>query len=133
MAILLAVQTWRSYLQFQEFVILTDQRSLTQLQDQRLHTYGQQWVFSKLLGLQYRIVYRLGSDNRAADALSRHPAPTAVCASVSMLVPSWVSAVLSSYTNDPVAQDLLTRLSLDPSAVPNYSLTSGLLGYRNRV
>jgi hypothetical protein len=39
MAILLAVQQWRSYLQFQEFVILTDQRSLTQLTDQRLHTY----------------------------------------------------------------------------------------------
>jgi hypothetical protein len=34
MAILLAVQQWRSYLQFQEFVILTDQRSLTQLSDQ---------------------------------------------------------------------------------------------------
>lgn len=39
MAILLVVQQWRSYLQFQEFVILTDQRSLTQLSDQRLHTH----------------------------------------------------------------------------------------------
>lgn len=29
MAILIAVQTWRAYLQFQEFIILTDQRSLT--------------------------------------------------------------------------------------------------------
>lgn len=28
MAILIAVQTWRAYLQFQEFIILTDQRSL---------------------------------------------------------------------------------------------------------
>lgn len=34
MAILLAVQLWRPYLQFQEFVILTDQKSLTQLTDQ---------------------------------------------------------------------------------------------------
>jgi hypothetical protein len=38
MVILLAVQSWHSYLQFQEFVILTDQKSLTQLSDQRLHT-----------------------------------------------------------------------------------------------
>jgi len=29
MAILLAVQLWRPYLQFQEFVILTDQKRLT--------------------------------------------------------------------------------------------------------
>ena len=28
MAILIAVQTWRAYLQCQEFIILTDQRSL---------------------------------------------------------------------------------------------------------
>jgi hypothetical protein len=33
MAILLAVQAWRPYLQFQEFLILTDQKSLTQLTD----------------------------------------------------------------------------------------------------
>jgi hypothetical protein len=51
MAILLAVQLWRPYLQFQEFVIFTDQKSLTQLTDQRLHTHWQQRVFSKLLGL----------------------------------------------------------------------------------
>lgn len=40
MAILLAVQLWRPYLQFQEFVILIDQKSLTQLTEQRLHTPG---------------------------------------------------------------------------------------------
>lgn len=39
MAILLVVQTWCSYLQFQEFIILNDQKSLTQLSDQRLHTH----------------------------------------------------------------------------------------------
>ena len=68
MAILLAVQTWHAYLQFQEFTIMTDQRSLTQLGDQRLNTHWQQRVFSKLLGLQYQIVYRPSTDNRAADA-----------------------------------------------------------------
>jgi hypothetical protein len=92
MAILLAVQQCRLYLQFKEFIILTDQRSLTQLSDQRLHTHWQQHVFkkvfTKLLGLQYRIIYHTGSTNRAADALSRHPAPPAICAAVSALVPT---------------------------------------------
>ena len=43
--------TVASLLAVQEFVILTDQKSLTQLTDQRLHTHWQQKVFSKLLGL----------------------------------------------------------------------------------
>jgi len=42
LAILLAVQQWRQYLQLGEFVIRTDQKSLTHLCDQRLHTEWQQ-------------------------------------------------------------------------------------------
>jgi transposase InsO family protein len=38
MAILLAVQQWRSYLQQGEFIIHTDHKSLSQLNEQRLHT-----------------------------------------------------------------------------------------------
>ena len=42
MAILLAVEQWRSYLQHSEFLILTDHSSLAHLSDQRLHTPWQQ-------------------------------------------------------------------------------------------
>lgn len=38
MAILLALEHWRSYLQHAEFQIITDHRSLVQLTEQRLHT-----------------------------------------------------------------------------------------------
>jgi hypothetical protein len=41
MAILLAVQQWRQYLQHAEFIFSADQRSLTQLNEQRLHTHWQ--------------------------------------------------------------------------------------------
>lgn len=70
MAILLAIEQWRSYLQLGEFLIFTDQKSLVHLNEQRLHTTWQQKVFTKLLSLQYRIVYMPGSDNRVADVLS---------------------------------------------------------------
>ena len=70
LAILMAVEQWRSYLQLAEFQILTDHKSLVQLEEQRLHTRWQQKVFTRLLGLQYRIVYRKGADSGAADALS---------------------------------------------------------------
>ena len=51
LAILEAVHQWRHYLQFAEFLIYTDQKSLVQLSEQRLHTPWQQKVFAKLLGL----------------------------------------------------------------------------------
>jgi hypothetical protein len=38
MAILLAVQHWRAYLQQAEFLIHTDHKSSTKLNEQRLHT-----------------------------------------------------------------------------------------------
>ena len=71
MAILMAIQQWRPCLQYSEFIIYTDQHSLTQLNEKRLHTQWQQKVFTKLLGLQYKVVYKKGVENGVADALSR--------------------------------------------------------------
>lgn len=73
MAILIAVEHWRPYLQHGEFSIFIDQISLIHLNEQRLNTAWQQKVFTKLLGLQYKIIYKKGRENRAADALSRRP------------------------------------------------------------
>ena len=92
LAILMAVEQWRSYLQLAEFHILTDHKSLVQLEDQRLHTSWQQKVFTKLLGLQYRIVYKKGVDNGAADALSR--ALVLQCVAMSVCQPEWLLEVL---------------------------------------
>jgi hypothetical protein len=50
MAILAAVDHWRSYLQLGEFVIRTDQRSLVHLEAQRLTTVWQHKAFTKLMG-----------------------------------------------------------------------------------
>ena len=71
LAILMAVEQWRHYLLQGEFFIHTDHRSLIHLNEQRLHTAWQQKVFSKLLGLQYKILYKKDSENGAANALSR--------------------------------------------------------------
>jgi hypothetical protein len=73
--ILLAVEQWRSYLQIAESHIYSDQKILSHLNEQRLHTTWQQKLFTKLLGLSYRIIYKKGSENSAVDALSRRPNP----------------------------------------------------------
>ncbi|CAN6166876.1 unnamed protein product [Urochloa humidicola] len=133
MAILMAIQQWRPYLQHAEFEIHTDQRSLVQLNQQRLHTTWQQKVFTKLLGLQYKIIYKQGVENRVADALSRKSSHDSVCFSVSVSSPKWLHDVVEGYWSDAFSSSVVTRLSIDANAVPHFTLKDGLLRYKNRV
>lgn len=55
MAILLAVDKWRSYLQHQEFLIRTDHCSLLYLTEQKASTKLQQKALLKLMDLQFKI------------------------------------------------------------------------------
>jgi len=73
LAILLAIQQWRQYLQLGEFVIRTDHKSLTHLTDQCLHTEWQRKALTKMMGLQFKVMYKKGIHNGAADSLSRKP------------------------------------------------------------
>jgi hypothetical protein len=133
LAILLAVQQWRSYLQCAEFVIRTDHQSLTHLTDQRLHTEWQKKALTKLMGLQYRIQYKQGIHNGAADALSRKPSASSQVFALTTVQPAWLSAVVASYTGDAHVQTLLQKLAVDPAAVPSYTLTQGILRYKGRI
>jgi hypothetical protein len=67
----MAVDHWRLYLHQAEFIIRTDQHSLIHLDDQRIATPWQQKALTKLLGLQFKICYKKGSDSTVANALSR--------------------------------------------------------------
>lgn len=129
----MAVQHWRSYLQHGEFLIFTDQKSLTQLSKQRIHTHWQQKVFTKLLGLQCRIIYKKGSDNRVADALSRKTVHSSFCAALSTVTPKWIQEILAGYQLDADSLENIAKLSIDPAVVPNYTLVDGLLRYKQRI
>jgi hypothetical protein len=133
MTILLAVQQWRPYLQQSEFYIHTDHKSLSQLNEQRLHTSWQHKVFSKLLGLQYQIIYKKSTENRVADALSRRIQQFAELQPVSVVQPQWLLVVQNNYSADLVAQELLTKLAIAPDFVPHFSLLNGLLRYKSKV
>lgn len=133
LAILLAIQQWRSYLQHGEFTIYTDQKSLCQLTEQRLHTSWQQKVFTKLIGLQYKIVYKKGAENRVADALSRKPTHDSSCAAISSSTPQWIQEVLDGYQQDPASLTMISKLAIDASAIPHFTLTDGLLRYKSRI
>ena len=71
LALIMAVEKWRQYLQHQEFIIRTDHKSLTYLTEPNLHPEMQRKAMNRMMGLQFMVVYKNGIDNTAADSLSR--------------------------------------------------------------
>jgi hypothetical protein len=143
-AILLAVEQWRSYLQLGKFVIATNHRSMSYLNEQRLHTHWQQKVFTKLLGLQYIVIYKMGVENKVADALSRNPSHyrsvsevvspnSAECYALSICQPKWIFDIMESYVQDATAQEMIVKLMIDGVAVPEFSFSDGILRYKSRI
>jgi hypothetical protein len=93
-------------------------------------------VFTKLLGLQYKIIYKKGADNRVADALSRKSLHTSQCEdlmAISISTPQWVNEVLAGYQQDPFSLALVAKLTIDPKADSNFTLKNGLLRYNGRI
>jgi hypothetical protein len=66
---------------------------------------------TKLMGLQFKIVYRKGKENLAADALSRI-APLMALQTCSEVKPLWAQEIVNSYATDTQAQELLAQLAV---------------------
>lgn len=81
---------------------------------------------SKLMGLQFRIVYRKGRENLAADALSRMGSVLSL-QTVSEVQPMWLQEILNSYMTDPVAQQLLAQLAVSSPNEEGFSIHQGLI------
>ena len=71
LAVMMAIDRWRPYLERGQFTILTDHKSLCTLGEQHLGSELQRKAMAKLGGLQFKFKYRKGIDNTAADSLSR--------------------------------------------------------------
>lgn len=134
LAIILAVEHWRPYLQHAEFFIRTDHRSLSFLDDQRLTTPWQHKALTKLLGLRYKIIYKKGVENGAADALSCFPLDSVMeLSAVSSIVPDWIKEVIDGYATDLDACCKVRTLCISADAVPDFSLKDGVLYFKNRM
>jgi hypothetical protein len=133
LAILLAIDQWRPYLQHAEFRILTDQRSLAHLSDQHLHTPWQHKALTKILGLQYTIVYRKGSENIAADALSCRPQALGTLAAILSVQATWLQEIIEGYQTDTATQAKLTQLAINVASGGDFTLRDGLLRHRGPI
>lgn len=91
-----------------------------------------QKAFVKLMGLQFRIQYKQGSANLAADALSRQHASISTV-QASTVQPVWMENLQAGYDDDAQARTLLTELSVTGANGHGYTLRDGLIRDKNRV
>lgn len=132
LALIMAVERWRQYLMRGEFIIRTDHQSLTFLDDQVLHSTMQRKAMTRLMGLQFKIVYKKGNENRAADSLSRVAHTLAVNA-LSEAWPTWVQEVVNTYATDVDAQQKLQSLAVISPDEQGFELCNGLIRFKGRV
>lgn len=70
MVVVYVVQKWRQYLLGHKFIIKTDHQSFKYLLDQRVTSTNHQKSITKLMGIDYEILYKKGKDNVVVDGLS---------------------------------------------------------------
>lgn len=92
----------------------------------------QQKAFIKLLGLQYKITYKKGLDNKAADALSRQPEHSQVFA-ISSSTPRWLEIIIEGYQQDDESKKLLAELAISGSNDKGFALVDGIIKYKDRI
>jgi len=114
-------------------MIFTDQRSLMHITDQRMQTQWQLKMHTKLVGLQYKVVYKPGKSNSAADALSRHPDPPYQLQALSISTPAWLADVTAGYASDPESSKLLQELSVNSHSHPPFTLHHGVIRHLGRI
>lgn len=133
MAVLLAIDKWRSYLQHLEFILKTDHKSLVFLTEQRATTKLQQKAMLKLMDLRFKIQYKQGQSNKAADALSRITEGDQSVTAISLAQPTWLQILQEGYLEDPEAKLKLAQLSIQSPDEKGYSLSNGIIRFINKI
>lgn len=118
-----------------QFVIKTDHQSLKFLSEQQAITpYQQKWV-SKMLEYNYSIIYRKGSQNIVADALSKRThAQIHQCLGESTLTSSelW-DKILQANLDDEKLQKLSNELLHNPQLHSKYSWDGRILTRKGKM
>lgn len=132
MAIVMAVQKWRPYLLGSRFTVITDQKSLKYLLEQRLIAGEHQRRISKLSGFDFEILYRPGKENGAADALSRR-GEGVTPAELTISQVGHGGEILADMLTDPELAEMRRKLETSGDDMPGYAIDQGHVRYRGRL
>lgn len=127
-AITEAIAKFRHYLLGHKFVIKTDQKNLKSLLDQSLQTPEQQAWLHKFMGYDFKIEYKHGKDNVAADALSR------------MFFMAWsepkshfIAELRQEIDKNEDIQKLILECTQNASMKQHYTVKQNLLYWKGRL
>nr|GEV44455.1 reverse transcriptase [Tanacetum cinerariifolium] len=119
LAVLMALEKWRSYLLDRHFKIKTDHFSLKYLLNQRVTTPFQAKWLPKLLGFNYEISYNKGSDNVVVDSLFRITNESELNSLIlSTITSELLQKFQGSYVNDLALQKVIQKQKADLAAYP---------------
>lgn len=103
------------------FLVKTDHCSLKNLLNQRVTTAEQQRLLMKLLPFDFTIIYKAGSENKGADALSRCPQHADFLA-LAMPIPLDFGTLKEALEADPYTKQIIADLTTDPALHPDSRL-----------
>ncbi|MCI25617.1 hypothetical protein A2U01_0046808, partial [Trifolium medium] len=100
---------------------------------QIIQTPEQQFYLAKLLGYSYEIIYKPGTNNRVADALSRVHEVTSQCLTIT--IPHWdfIQQLKQSFLADVTLQELMKQVQESPSSHPGYQVIQDLLFFHGKL
>ncbi|CAL1379503.1 unnamed protein product [Linum trigynum] len=136
LAVLLAVDHWRHYLEGRTFTILTDHESLKFLMGQKVHTAIHKKGLVKLMGLDFQIKYRKGKYNGAADALSRlfdDELEEVKCGALTSVLPEWLVEIEQTYVGYNEVTNLITTAAVHTQGPSLWSFAAGILRYKGAI
>lgn len=93
LVILMAISKWRHYLEYDQFIIKTNNESLKYLLEQRIHNLLSFKRINKLMVMRYIVHYRQGKENIMDDALSKRVIPTKSCHAMLAMLPNWIKEI----------------------------------------
>ncbi|KFK39596.1 hypothetical protein AALP_AA3G264600 [Arabis alpina] len=132
MAIVFAIQKWRHYLLGCKFLVITDQKSLKFLLEQReVNLEYQKWL-TKILGFDFDIHYKPRLENKAADALSRVEAVPHLFA-LSVPEALQLKEIDREVEQNPELGKLKLEVIADPTAHDEFTVVNGRLLRNGRL
>ncbi|PKA49390.1 hypothetical protein AXF42_Ash016579 [Apostasia shenzhenica] len=130
-----AVQKWRPYLLGNHFKLRTDHHSLKFLLEQRITTPVQQKWLSKLAGYDFKISYKKGQENTAADALSRKFIPEGIALNAILQGTSTelLKEIKNSWNVDTQLKEIIKKLQDGTHMEKPYTFVNNQLRWKGKL
>ncbi|PKA60916.1 hypothetical protein AXF42_Ash006551 [Apostasia shenzhenica] len=130
-----AIQKWRPYLIGNHFKVKKDHQSLRFLLEQRIFTPAQQKWISKLAGYDFKILYKKGNSNMAADALSRRNTVQTLSLNAILqgLSTDILTAIQQSWTRDEQLSAIINQLKMGTTLAKPYSWRNNQLHWKGKL